>query len=117
MKIRVLSDIHLEFGPFEPPKADADIVVLAGDISQWAEGIRWAHERFPHGRCIYVAGNHEFYGHEHKSTVESCRWAGQQGGVSFLENDCIVIDGIRFIGTTLWADYRTSAGAAARSAQ
>ena len=32
MKIRVLSDLHLEFQDWVPPKSDADIVVLAGDI-------------------------------------------------------------------------------------
>jgi len=32
MKIRVLSDLHLEFRDWVPPESDADVVVLAGDI-------------------------------------------------------------------------------------
>ena len=32
MRIRVYSDLHLEFAPFEPPATDVDVVVLAGDI-------------------------------------------------------------------------------------
>ena len=31
MKLHVMSDIHGEFGAFEPPPTDADMVVLAGD--------------------------------------------------------------------------------------
>ena len=31
MRIHVLSDLHLEFGPFSMPKVEADVVVLAGD--------------------------------------------------------------------------------------
>jgi len=26
--------------------------------------------------------------------------------IHFLENDSVVIDGVRFLGTTLWTDYR-----------
>ncbi|TKI18044.1 serine/threonine protein phosphatase, partial [Bacillus pumilus] len=47
MKIRVLSDLHLECDePDVIPHAAADLVVLAGDIHNHAEGIRWAAETF-----------------------------------------------------------------------
>ena len=39
MKLLVLSDLHTEFGDFNPPEADADIVVLAGDIGVGTTGI------------------------------------------------------------------------------
>lgn len=45
MKIRVLSDLHLEFTgylPNELPLVGEDLVVLAGDIGAGVEGIRWA---------------------------------------------------------------------------
>lgn len=33
MKIRVMSDLHIEFAPFDDvPSVEADVVVLAGDI-------------------------------------------------------------------------------------
>jgi hypothetical protein len=33
MRIRVYSDLHLEFGPSDPPPSnDVDVVVLAGDL-------------------------------------------------------------------------------------
>ena len=31
MRIRVLSDLHRKFGPFDLPDVVADVVVLAGD--------------------------------------------------------------------------------------
>ncbi len=32
MKLHILSDVHVEFGPYDAPETDADVVVLAGDI-------------------------------------------------------------------------------------
>jgi hypothetical protein len=45
MKIRVLSDLHLEFAGWTPPPADADVIVLAGDIHVGVRGIEWARRR------------------------------------------------------------------------
>lgn len=47
MRIHVLSDLHLEFGPFDFPKIDADLVVLAGDVHVKLNGIRWIKEAIP----------------------------------------------------------------------
>lgn len=33
MKIRILSDLHREFGPTEIPQSEADLIILAGDIA------------------------------------------------------------------------------------
>ena len=46
MRIHLLSDLHLEFEPFEPPAMDADVVVLAGDIHIKGRGVDWAVETF-----------------------------------------------------------------------
>lgn len=62
MKIRVLSDLHLEFHDWTPPQSDADIIVLAGDIHVGVHGIEWARRSFPLLPVTYVPGNHEFYG-------------------------------------------------------
>jgi len=68
MKILILSDLHQEFGsPFKAPAVDYDVVILAGDIDCPASrAVAWAArpETFPGASAvIYVAGNHEFYGH------------------------------------------------------
>jgi hypothetical protein len=54
MRIRVLSDLHLEFKDWKPPKADADVVVLAGDIHVGVKGIEWARLSFPSIPIVYV---------------------------------------------------------------
>ena len=60
MKIQFFSDIHLEFGEFDIPATDADVIVAAGDIGVGLQGIEWL-KRF-NRPTIYVAGNHEYYG-------------------------------------------------------
>jgi predicted phosphodiesterase len=62
MKIRILSDLHLEFRHWTPPEADADVIVLAGDIHVGIHGVEWARRSFPLNPVVYVPGNHEFYG-------------------------------------------------------
>ena len=60
MNIAIYSDLHNEFSEYIPPKTDADLMVLAGDINVLERGVEWANEVF----CcpvIYVCGNHEFY--------------------------------------------------------
>ena len=69
MKLQVLSDLHLAHLPLPAMHngshidAQADVVVLAGDIDDGVVGLRWASETFPDKPVVYVAGNHEFYGH------------------------------------------------------
>ncbi len=47
MKLLILSDLHLEFGPFDPPPTDADVIILAGDTHIGVKGIEWAKQHFP----------------------------------------------------------------------
>jgi 3',5'-cyclic AMP phosphodiesterase CpdA len=64
MKLRILNDLHIEFGDFEPPATDAGVVVLAGDIAVGMGGLRWAEKRFSDRPVIHVPGNHDFYHHD-----------------------------------------------------
>ncbi len=105
MKIRVLSDLHLEFQAWTPPVVPADVVVLAGDIHSGVEGIAWGRENFPESEIIYVPGNHEFYGSEMNDMLRRMRRAAEQSGVHLLDADSLEIDGVRFLGATLWTDF------------
>lgn len=105
MKLYILSDIHLEFSTFEPFTIDADVVVLAGDIGKKSNGIFWAREKFPDKEIIYVPGNHEFYGAQREDTLTLMRIAAEQCKVHLLDNDEVVINGVRFLGSTLWTDF------------
>jgi predicted phosphodiesterase len=106
MKIHVLSDLHLEFSNLPPPSAHSDVVVLAGDIWKKDHGIHWARSTWPNSEIIYIAGNHEFYGSERNTVIDKLRNAAKNNAVHFLENDEIIINDTRFLGCTLWTDFR-----------
>jgi predicted phosphodiesterase len=105
MKIGILSDLHLEFQDWVPPKSDADIVVLAGDIHVGVHGIDWARRSFPLTPVIYVPGNHEFYGGNLQSVTDELYARAKRFGVDVLDGRRVVIGGVRFLGATLWTDF------------
>jgi predicted phosphodiesterase len=112
MRLLVLSDLHLESNHFSPllpdgtrVDANADMVVLAGDIHEGTRGIRWARETFSDKGIIYVAGNHEFYDGHWTRTLDDMREAANTFDVDFLEADALEAGGILFLGLTLWTDF------------
>ncbi|MGE8064500.1 metallophosphoesterase [Pseudomonas sp. NPDC089569] len=104
MRIALLSDIHLSVNAIPFPQVDADLVVLAGDISRPAAAIEWA--RACPAPILYVAGNHEFYGSDLISTYEELNRLAQGTQIHVLERSEHVHEGVRFLGCTLWSDYR-----------
>lgn len=109
MKIWVMSDLHIEFFDFSPPGVDADVVILAGDILSEHYGIAWARRTFRNVPIVYVLGNHEFYDAHYEAVLEKTRKEGAALDVHVLECDQIVVDGVRFLGTTLWTDFEIEA--------
>lgn len=104
MRIALLSDIHLSVNAIPFPDLDADIVVLAGDISRPAPAIAWARScPLP---VVYVAGNHEFYGSDLISTYAHLKSLTQGTQIHVLERSQYIHNGVRFLGCTLWSDYR-----------
>ena len=105
MRIRVLADLHREFGHVELPEVDADIVVLAGDTDRGVRGVRWAIERFSPTPVLYIAGNHEFYGETFEKVIPALREAAAGTSVHILENDVFEFGRYRFFGATLWTNF------------
>lgn len=59
--------------------------------------------QFPH--VILIAGNHEFYNGKFHAGLDYLRAeCAKFTNVYFLENDTKVIDGVVFVGATLWTD-------------
>lgn len=111
-RLSILSDLHLSLADMDPPDVDADITVLAGDLGRPEQAVAWA--RRIEGPVVYVAGNHEFYGSSLSATVARLRELAAGTGIHVLERDALVIDGLRFLGTTLWTDFRFGVEGAAR---
>ena len=107
----------LSLGPdlSEFKNAGIDVVVLAGDIGTFTRDpnihpMVYADQVSHYLNCevILVPGNHEYYGcndifdlikanRKHSYNVDR---------VHLLDNRVKTIDGVRFIGSTLWTDYR-----------
>jgi 3',5'-cyclic AMP phosphodiesterase CpdA len=117
MKIKILSDLHLEFyktlerAPIQYIEANADILILAGDIgypgsSLYKEFIDLMAKRFKH--VILITGNHEYYVTcARKWDVDTVdkylkELVKEWSNVHYLNNESIMIEGYKFLGTTLW---------------
>lgn len=114
MRLLVISDLHLEFGLYEfvedlPP---FDAAVFAGDIGRpISAAIWWLADQRKHGPLwrrpvIYVPGNHEFYRTEMRSNLTEGMTAAYESGIHLLTRRTAVIDGVRFLGCTLWTNYK-----------
>lgn len=104
MKIALYSDLHLSVHPMDLPQTEADVVVLAGDLQRPAQAMAWARQ-WPQP-VVYVAGNHEFYGSDLATTMALLRQEAEGSTVRVLEQEEWRHGGVRFLGCTLWSDYR-----------
>lgn len=121
MKLQLLSDLHLECQPDHPitPAPDADLLVLAGDVGSYQDGHllgdtddpHWGLNRFSPRLgtwpvpVLYVPGNHEYDGRDFDTTHAQLQARCEALGITWLEQRCLVIAGVRFIGSTLWTDF------------
>lgn len=110
MKIQILSDLHNEFFKNKPPPdiehTDADVIVLAGDIWVKGRGATWAIEQsLLHGKpVVYVLGNHDYWRQDTRH-ADKLKKLVAGTDVHILERDEVVINGTRFVGSTLWSDF------------
>jgi len=132
MKVALISDVHLEFGDcFFENKENAEVLILGGDIligqdlhdfkpddpglnlqvlshrqnavKSYREFLQRCSDSFEH--VIYIAGNHEFYNGKWPLGIDYLREEiSNYDNIYFLENETKEIDGITFIGSTLWTD-------------
>lgn len=111
MKIQFLSDLHMEVWKNSLPKItfdeDTNVIIFAGDISNDEnQALSYMKKLVDQGYVVlYTPGNHEYYKHEYNEQYQAIKKACEDAGVVFLEMEYIDIEGVRFIGTTLWTDY------------
>lgn len=106
MRIHLLSDIHMEHGAYTPEQVRADVVVLAGDIDVGLRGLKWAAATFAGTPVVYVPGNHEYYGQTIPRHRADMLALARKLGLHLLDNAAVTIAGVRFLGCTLWTDFR-----------
>lgn len=107
MRLLILSDLHLEFENLILPQVDADILILAGDIGVKTGAVDWIKRQASNYKhVIYIAGNHEYYRADSINVLDNDFKRVFEGtNIHFLQGDSIEIDGILFVGATLWTDY------------
>jgi len=115
MKIRYLSDLHLEFiKPSHldtwmsqiPPGLD-EVCILAGDLGNphqptYHRFMRFISEHFK--KAFVIAGDHEYYYHTMEETnplLVQCFEPFEN--ITFLKESYEIYEGYCFIGTTLWS--------------
>ena len=122
MRIQPLSDLHLEasanrinpvltdalIDDLRAGAAQANVTVLAGDILTGHLAIERAASIWPANYpVVIVAGNHEFFGWVYQDALEKMReTAARYPNIHFMENDTVEIQGVVFLGCTIWADGR-----------
>jgi len=98
MKLRIMSDLHLEGQFHYYDNKGEDVVVLAGDISSRPS----LYEQFVSNievPVITVPGNHEYYKQNfmvHRKNLQD---------IGYIDNDIKVIDDVHFICGTMWTDF------------
>jgi len=113
-----ISDIHAEFYRDDPEKLvevlknysppGVKYCVLAGDIGSVADmnSYRKVLEHYAnlYTYVILVAGNHEFYGsnYNHRHVLAVLEKECKALGIHFLNRKTVILDGVRFVGATLW---------------
>ena len=105
MKIHILGDLHMEFGPISVPKAAADVVVLAGDIGVGIKGLTWIKQHFAGRPVVFVLGNHEFYHHSLPELTQKLKQETEGSHIHLLENAAVELHGFTFLGCTLWTSF------------
>lgn len=110
MRIQIFSDLHVDVYPIKPITIvpGVDLVIVAGDV---CEGVLRAFEHLrrivPMDIPIVMAlGNHEFY---RKFIPDELALAISHAGafnLHVLNGTAFEQSGVRFVGATLWTDYR-----------
>jgi Icc-related predicted phosphoesterase len=112
MRLLILSDLHHELWREHAPRIDPaisrpDVVILAGDINTGAKAVAWAAATFEGIPVLYVHGNHEGYGQNLDDAQDAIQAAcAATENVRALNCGEQIIGGVRFLGATMWTDFR-----------
>ena len=115
MRIAVFSDLHVEHSNIKLDTSGADLVVLAGDIyalSQAKDGavcvIDWIASEITHCPVIFVPGNHDFEASDMTRQWDYWKKVSQGTNVHCLWDEDFVMDDVRFLGTPLFTNFKST---------
>jgi len=125
MKIRLVSDLHLEHRYLSPPLFDnaenADVLIMAGDImvanvftkkDKYFTDVKDSFNKFlshvssQFGTVLWVLGNHEHYHGDVSTTYDILKEACSPfSNIHVLEKETFILDDVTFIGGTCWTNF------------
>ncbi len=109
MKIRILSDLHLDINEKHPFTLDDKSIftIICGDISgNIKQTTQWIDNNMKQG--VFVEGNHIGYDSEHSvQYLEKllCQQYPSTASVTYLKDNYKIVDDIVFVGGILWTDF------------
>lgn len=105
MKIRLLSDLHLEGHTFKYEYQGEDVVVLAGDIHT-KNRHAFILDQIPENvKILFVCGNHEYYGSCFEEVNDFFyHLQADYPNLYVLQNEDVIIDDVAFYGGTMFTD-------------
>lgn len=116
MKVNYMSDIHTEFWQKEKDyyhPGTGEVLVLAGDIGV-ADDLMDEDSMFHrflndcvvgYDKVFMVLGNHSHYNYDFTLTLQTHRDFLPEG-ITLLENQSELYNGVHFVGATLWTDFK-----------
>lgn len=118
-RLWIFSDLHQDWpeNAWDPaghaPAGGFDVAVVAGDVHMpLLRALDWLADRLPGIPVVYVPGNHDFWWDrgEERYTIHDQITRGRDRaaglGIHLLMDDVALIGGVRFLGGTLWTDFR-----------
>ena len=121
MKIKVVSDLHLEtceYGHGVPDLGEGEVLILGGDIlcarhfkkngplkKVYNDFLKKCVDNFD--EVLYLAGNHEAYGYNYEGTWDVLK-ENLPEGIHLMEDSVVKIADWVFLGATLWTDFRNT---------
>ena len=115
MKIAYLSDLHLDFDPVAEEQilsadfSSADVIVFAGDLYNSANmAANFLHKFIDANSCrhvFFVPGNHEYYNTPMRPAKDMFRNISAENFTYLEGGRKFDINGVTFIGDTLWTDF------------
>jgi len=112
MRVRLLSDLHLELHPIQLKfNKRADICILAGDIGNPTKE-HYEHVlnllSLTHQKVFVITGNHEYYNND--LSIDNHIISVCEDNIHFLQLNSLIYKNVKFMGCTLWsqADQKLS---------
>jgi predicted phosphohydrolase len=121
MKLRLLSDLHLNIHPWKYTSAGEDAVLIAGDTSVAGADGRITLLNFLRDISVpvyIIAGNHEAYGisrdDDYRGSIGDyskvlARYTDELENVHWLDASCAKLtDNVKIFGATMYTDFRAA---------